>query len=158
MLLICSSLISPRETDCYYRREQRESCLKPPLLVQSISEIYLTIKLARWLPLGMHIQCISVIKSSCWGCVKVQFYQPCFLAWSKRESVYSERSLTWNREPEEIEHYRLLWIPLGACSHLFWGPVNQWFVVALTPRTARRAKRAGRWRSAEQHCCQCRER
>lgn len=50
VLLICSSLISLGETECCSRREWRESCLKLPLVEQNISEIYLTISLARWLP------------------------------------------------------------------------------------------------------------
>lgn len=61
--------------------------------------------------------------------------------------------MAWNREADQIEYRRLLWIPHGACSHLFQGPVNQWFVVALTSRTASGGKRTGRWRNAVQHYC-----
>lgn len=65
---------------------------------------------ARWFPFGIHAQCASLIKSShCWN-ITGQLHQPCFPS-LKREFAYSERSLAWNREAEEIEYCRLLWIP-----------------------------------------------
>lgn len=50
VLLICCGLISPGEAVCCSRRELRKPRLKLPTVEQNISEIYLTISLARWLP------------------------------------------------------------------------------------------------------------